>query len=318
MAVPNFQAFMRPLLELLAEGTDYTNAETLKILADRLKLTQEEQQELLPSGKQTRYANRVAWARTHLKHAGLVHSPSRGLFRITRRGIDALEETDARIDRKYLSRFPEYLEFRAGKTEPEASREETDDQTPEERLESSHATLKEALADELLDRMKQVAPAFFEQLVVDLLVAMGYGGSRSDAGQAVGQSGDGGIDGIIKEDKLGLDAVYIQAKRWSSGVGRPVIQAFAGSLEGFRARKGILITTSSFSKDALDYVNNIEKKIVLIDGARLADLMVEYGVGVDPVASYTIHKIDEDYFEGAVPLSEPTIADAEETTPAWS
>jgi restriction system protein len=179
--------------------------------------------------------------------------------------------------------------------------EHAESETPEERLEATYGELRNALADELLMRAKNSAPSFFEQLVVDLLVAMGYGGSRHDAGKAVGQSGDGGIDGIINEDKLGLDVVYIQAKRWSGTVGRPVVQAFAGSLEGFRARKGVLITTSAFSHDALDYVTKIEKKIVLIDGVRLADLMIEHGVGVDEVASYQLMKVDEDYFdEGAV------------------
>lgn len=328
MPVPNFQSLMRPLLEHSADGHDHTHAEAVDALGATLALSNEEREELLPSGKQTRLANRVAWARTHLKHAGLLESPARGVFRITARGLEALAETREAIDMKYLARYPEYLEFRAGKLVVGGNTEAVDDQTPEERLESSHATLRDALADDLLDRMRQVAPAFFEQLVVDLLVAMGYGGSRRDAAQAVGQSGDGGIDGIIKEDKLGLDAVYVQAKRWSGSVGRPVVQAFAGSLEGFRARKGILITTSSFSKDAMDYVGKIEKRIVLIDGVRLADLMIEHGVGVDPVASYVVHKIDEDYFEGQSPALEahagvPSDGDgasapAEESTSKWS
>lgn len=328
MPVPNFQSLMRPLLELTADSHDHTHADTVEALGRALALSDEEREELLPSGKQTRLANRVAWARTHLKHAGLLESPARGVFRITARGLEALAEAQEAIGMKYLARYPEYLEFRAGKLVIGGNTEAADDQTPEERLESSYATLRDALADELLDRMRRVAPSFFEQLVVDLLVAMGYGGSRRDAAQAVGQSGDGGIDGIIKEDKLGLDAVYVQAKRWSSSVGRPIVQAFAGSLEGFRARKGILITTSGLSKDAIDYVGKIEKRIVLIDGVRLADLMIEHGVGVDPVASYTVHKIDEDYFEVQSPSVEtyaeapagvdavPTIA--KEVTSEWS
>lgn len=317
MPIPNFQGLMRPLLELAAVEGEISHARSVDVLAETLGLTEAERQELLPSGKQTRLANRVAWARTHLKHAGLLTIPARGLVRITDRGKEALDEAPEEINMKYLFRYPEYVEFRAGKVEDSSTAEAADALTPEERLESSYSTLRDALADDLLERMRQVAPGFFEQLVVDLLVAMGYGGSRGDAARAVGQSGDGGIDGIIKEDKLGLDAVYVQAKRWSANVGRPVVQAFAGSLDGFRARKGILITTSSFSKDATDYVSKIEKRIVLIDGVRLADLMIEHGVGVDPVATYTVHKIDEDYFEaGATPR--PVVDDAAEEADADS
>lgn len=296
MAVPTFQSLMRPLLEMALDGHDHSKAEAVEALAERMSLTEEERNDRLPSGKQTRLANRVGWARLHLKHAGLIDSPARGVFRITERGRDALAGGDP-INMKYLARYPEYLEFRAGKLATESEATGADEGTPEERLEASYATLRDALADELLERLRVVEPPFFEQLVIDLLVAMGYGGSLRDAAQAVGQSGDGGIDGIIKEDKLGLDAIYVQAKRWSGTVGRPVIQAFAGSLDGFRARKGIFITTSSFSRDALEYVGVIEKRIVLVDGARLADLMIEHGVGVDPIASYTVFKIDEDYFE---------------------
>jgi restriction system protein len=300
MAVPGFQKFMLPLLEVVNDGKDYSQDDVIDSLASRANLSQEEKNEILPSGMQTRFENRVGWARTHLKKAGLIESTGRGRFRITQRGLEILKSKPATIDLKFLMRFPEFVEFR-NISKQENRQDERDDesnQTPEEILESSYQNLRQDLATDLVERIKQCSPRFFERLVVDLLVAMGYGGSRKDAGQAIGQSGDGGIDGIIKEDRLGLDAVYIQAKRWDSTVGRPTVQAFAGSLEGQRARKGVLITTSQFSQDARDYVSRIEKKIVLIDGAELTQLMIDHNVGVAEVANYTVKKIDLDYFGG--------------------
>lgn len=225
----------------------------------------------------------------------------RGRFRITARGREVLQRKPSRIDMKFLEQFPEYTAFAAlSRTAPEAEPSAPEPlaatETPEELLDESYQELRRRLADELLDRIKACDPQFFEKLVVDLLVTMGYGGSRKNAGQAVGQSGDEGIDGIIKEDRLGLDVVYIQAKRWTHTVGRPMVQAFAGSLEGQRARKGVLITTSDFSREARDYVRQIEKKIVLIDGGELAKLMMDHGVGVAEVATYTVQKLDLDYF----------------------
>jgi restriction system protein len=204
------------------------------------------------------------------------------------------------IDRKFLEQFPEFVQFqsRSSHSEEQTAIQEEPTHTPEEILEASYQNLRNDLSQELIDRVMQCSPRFFEKLVVDLLVAMGYGGSRKDAGQAIGQTGDGGVDGIIKEDRLGLDIVFIQAKRWESTVGRPVVQAFAGSLEGFRARKGVLLTTSTFTKDARDYVERIEKKIVLIDGEQLAQLMIDYGIGVTEVATYSVKKADLDYFGG--------------------
>ena len=304
MAIPDFQSVMLPLLELIGDEQEHSVGQTVEELASHFGLTDAERTELLPSGKQERFHNRVAWARSYLKMASLLDNTGRGRFRITARGRDVLHSHPERIDIKYLMRFPEFAELRLtarqnSRHQEESAEESVDEptQTPEELLETSYQNLRRQLSQELLQRVKAVSPRFFERLVVDLLVSMGYGGSRRDAGQAVGQSGDGGIDGIIKEDKLGLDAVYIQAKRWDSTVGRPVVQAFAGSLEGQRARKGVLITTSQFSQDAKDYVNRIEKKIVLIDGEQLAQLMIDHGVGVAEVVNYTVKRVDADYFD---------------------
>jgi restriction system protein len=291
---------MLPLLKIAGDGQEHSIGEIIDTLAIQLELTEEDKQEMLPSGRQTKFYNRVTWARAHFKMAGLLENTARGRFRITQRGLEVLQSNPDKITIKLLAQFPEYVEIQSRSrrsSKPDDEKVEEPDQTPEEALESSYQNLRQALAQELLERIKNCSPRFFEGLVVDLLVSMGYGGSRKDAGQAVGQSGDGGIDGIIKEDKLGLDVVYIQAKRWEGNVGRPVVQAFAGSLEGQRARKGVLITTSQFTQDAKDYVSRIEKKIVLIDGDQLAQLMIDHGIGVAEVANYTVKKIDLDYFE---------------------
>jgi restriction system protein len=294
MAVPGFQALMLPLLKIAGDGREHSLDEAIESLAVQFALGGEDRKELLPSGRQVRFDNRAGWARTYLKKAGLLESTGRGKFRITERGLGVLKGNPTSIDVRFLARYPEFVEFKkATKREPEG---EEAGQTPEEALELGYQNLTRTLAQDLLERIKSCSPRFFENLVVDLLVAMGYGGSRKDAGQAVGQSGDGGIDGIIKEDKLGLDVVYVQAKRWEASVGRPIVQAFAGSLEGQRARKGVFITTSQFSPDARDYVTRIEKKIVLIDGQQLAQLMIDHGVGVTELASYTVKKVDMDYF----------------------
>ena len=253
----------------------------------------------IPSGQSTIFENRVGWARTYLKKAGLIEAVLRGQYRITQRGLDVLKSKPSKIDGALLKQFPEFVEFispQKGQTTG-AEAETPESQTPLEVLESAYQRLRREVADELLQAVRSATPAFFEHLVVDLLVAMGYGGSLEDAGQAVGRTGDDGVDGIIKEDRLGLDAVYIQAKRWTASVGRPEVQAFAGSLEGHRARKGVFITTSQFSKDADEYVKRIEKRIVLINGEQLAQLMLDYGIGVSDVATYTVKKLDHDYFE---------------------
>lgn len=298
MAVPDFQSIMLPLLQLASDGQEHILSETHEALADYFGLTEADRKELLPSGRQTKFVNRISWAKVYLTIAGLFQSTERGRFCITNRGLDVLQTCPPEINMHFLKQFPEYVEWRRGRQSQKNDEIEAyeSEQTPQEILEASYQSLRRALAQELLDRIKACSPRFFESIVVDLLVAMGYGGSRKDAGQAVGQSGDGGIDGIIKEDKLGLDVVYIQAKRWEGSVGRPIVQGFAGSLEGLRARKGVFITTSRFTEDALEYVTRIEKKIVLIDGEELAQLMLDYGVGVTEVARYTVQRIDTDYF----------------------
>jgi restriction system protein len=300
MAVPDYQSLMLPLLKITADRQEHSLGEVIDILALQFELTDADKQEILPSGRQGKFDNRVGWARTYLKKAGLIESTGRARFCITDRGSEVLRANPVGINTKFLRQFPEFLEFQSvsRQSNKRGDEEEVEEpsQTPEEILESSYQDLRHDLALELLERVKNSLPRFFENLVVDLLVAMGYGGSRADAGQAVGRSGDDGIDGIIKEDKLGLDVVYVQAKRWEATVGRPVVQAFAGSLEGQRARKGVLITTSQFSQDARDYVTRIEKKIVLIDGEQLAQLMIDHNIGVTEVANYVVKKADLDYF----------------------
>ena len=300
MAVPDFQSIMLPLLVFMGDGAEHSLGEVIDTLADRLGLSPEDKKELLPSEADVKFDNRVRWAAFYLRKAKILERSARGKIRITERGQEILKAKPRRIDVKFLKQFPEFLEFQQGTKKAEASEpssaDEEEAKTPEETLEASYLDLRKTLAVELIERVKNCPPKFFEKLVVDLLVSMGYGGSRKDAGQAVGQSGDDGIDGIIKEDKLGLDVVYLQAKRWEATVGRPVVQAFAGSLEGQRARKGVLITTSQFSQEAKEYVSRIEKKIILIDGENLAQLMIDHGIGVTEIRTYSIRKMDLDYF----------------------
>ena len=273
-----------------------------------MSLSPEDLDTRLPSGVQTVFANRVAWSLVYLTKANALRSRKRGVFQITERGEQLLEQNPNGFKKVILNAYPEFVAFDKGKaTQTDAVGTRSDaasssanpDQTPEENLLNAYQILRSTLANEVLEAVKKSTPQFFEELVVDLLVAMGYGGSLDDAGRAVGRSGDDGIDGIIKEDKLGLDVVYIQAKRWSNSVGRPLVQAFAGSLEGVRARKGVFITTSTFTADAVDYVQRIEKKIVLIDGSQLADLMIDYNVGVTVSQTFKIKRLDSDYFEPA-------------------
>lgn len=300
MSVPDYQTLMLPLLQAIHDGHDHTNAELIDTLAADFDLSDQDRSELLPSGQQFRFDNRVTWARSYLKQAGLLENTGRGKFRITERGLQVLASKPPYINQAYLEQFPEFIEFknRSNKTQETSPIFEPDTaRTPEEILEASYQRLRNKLVQDILERVKACSPRFFERLVVDLLVKMGYGGSRKDAGRAIGQSSDGGVDGIINEDRLGLDVVYIQAKRWENAVGRPLVQAFAGSLEGFRAKKGVMLTTSSFTKEALDYVSRIEKKIVLVDGEQLAQFMIDYGVGVNETVTYTVSRIDLDYFD---------------------
>jgi restriction system protein len=255
---------------------------------------------LLPSGQQAIFDNRVGWTRTHLKKAGLLESPKRGFLKITERGIEILNEKPSLINTQFLEQFSEYIEFRTTRRNVDNGNliiESDVDNTPQESIERGYQQIRKEVETEILNRVKSCSFDFFERLVVDLLLKMGYGGSRRDAGKAIGKSSDAGIDGIIKEDKLGLDIVYIQAKKWDNTVvGRPEIQKFVGALHGQRARKGVFITTSRFSQEAKDYVAIIDSKIVLIDGQELAQLMIDNNVGVSTVSTYEIKKIDSDYF----------------------
>jgi restriction system protein len=300
--IPDYQTAMLPTLRFLASGAIRRAGEVREDVAREFDLSDEELRELVPSGRKTLFSDRVSWALTYMKKAGLLETPKRAHYRITARGKALLAESPSRVDLTVLSRYPEFVEWKdrsdstrsSGKAAAAPVADST--QTPEESLDSAYSALRKTIEAELLDQVKGMPPAFFEKLVVQLLVAMGYGGSLKDAGQAVGKSGDGGIDGIIKEDKLGLDVIHIQAKRWQGTVGRPEIQSFAGSLDGVKAKKGIFITTSTFSPDARAYVEKIEKRIVLIDGERLAVLMFDHNVGVARVASYDVKRLDTDYF----------------------
>ena len=291
------------MLRFLGDRQEHSLREVEESLAQFFGLSPAEQAALLPSGQQGIFKNRVGWTRTYLKKAGLIESPRRGIFLITARGLETLALAPARIDGKFLEQWPEFIEFRDGaksSVDPALALEMNPARvTPEEAIEQAHQSLREQLAQELLSRVLNCSPAFFEQLVVELLVKMGYGGSRRDAGERVGQSGDGGIDGIIKEDRLGLDVIYLQAKRWQGTVGRPEIQKFVGALQGQRARKGVFLTTSSYSAEAMEYASRIETKVVLIAGKELAELMIDFNVGVSPATTYVVKRVDSDYFEEA-------------------
>lgn len=301
MPIPDFQTIMLPLLELSADGKEHIIREANEKLAVEFNLSDEEKAHMLPSGRQPTFYNRVSWAKIYLQQAGLLSSPRRACFQITARGREVLANKPDRITIKFLENFPEFVESRSSKKEKGKSTvRETDNddhETPEEKLEDAYQKIRSELASELLNHIKSGSAQFFERLVVELLVNMGYGGSRREAGQAIGRSGDEGIDGIINEDRLGLDVIYIQAKKWEGTVGRPEIQKFVGALHGKRARKGVFITTGSFSGDALDYVSRIDPKVVLIDGRQLAELMIDFGLGVTPTVSYEIKRLDTDYFD---------------------
>ena len=301
--IPDYQSLMLPLLQLTSDRQEHKYRDLIEKLALEFKMTDEERKEFLASGNQAIFDNRVGWAKTYLKKAGLLDSPKRATFVITELGLQTINKNPDHIDAKYLRQFPAFLEFiNASRNDNENDDEiilpEPTKQTPEESLDKAYQSIRKSLASELLTNVVELSPAFFERLVVELLVKMGYGGSIKDAGKAIGKSGDEGIDGTIKEDKLGLDIIYIQAKRWKSGnvVGRPEIQKFVGALAGQGAKKGIFITTSSFTKEALDYTPKNETKIVLIDGEQLAQLMIDHNIGCAPQQIYELKKIDNDYF----------------------
>lgn len=302
--IPDYQSLMLPLLKLVSDRQEHKYRDLIEKLAIEFRLTDDERKELLASGNQAYFDNRVAWAKTYLKKAGLLDSPKRATFVITDLGLQTLAKNPPFIDAKYLRQFPSFLEFQnASRNTNEAEEQVTTDvpneQTPEENVDKAYQRIRKSLASELLNKVVDLSPTFFERLVVELLVKMGYGGSIKDAGKAIGKSGDEGIDGTIKEDKLGLDIIYIQAKRWKPGniVGRPELHKFVGALAGQGAKKGIFITTSSFTKDALGYTPKNETKIVLIDGEQLAQLMIDHNLGCTTQQTYELKKIDSDYFD---------------------
>ena len=298
--IPDYQTCMLPLLKYAADNNEHKFSDAVEYISNEFSLTKEEREELLPSKTQDVISNRIGWARTYMKKAGLLEDTRRGYFKITERGQSVLSENLDKITTKYLGKFEEFKAFRdkhiEKETDPDISL--SVDETPEEMLENGFAKLSENLVDEVLSKISECSPSFFEHLVIDLLVHMGYGGSFSEAAQVVGKSGDEGIDGIIKEDKLGLDTIYVQAKRWKGVVGRPEIQKFAGALLGQKASKGVFITTSSFTKEAVEYASSVDRKVVLIDGTKLATLMIEHNVGISTVRIFEIKRIDSDYFEG--------------------
>ena len=299
MSIPDYQSIMLPLLRYSGDGQEHSLRGTIAALAKEFDLTADELAEQLPSGLQAVFDNRVGWARTYLKKAGLLRAPRRGYAQITPRGLEVLAQEPDQIDVSFLMQFDEFADFRTRsevKSDEKDVKETKEPRTPEEAIEAEYHRLREGLASELLDAIKQQPPGFFERLVIDLLVSMGYGGTRRDAGQAVGRSGDGGIDGTIKEDRLGLDVIYVQAKRWEGPVGSPDVQKFAGALAGQKAKKGVFLTTSTFSQAAREYAKLIDTKIVLIDGENLTQLMIDHGIGVTTTATYEIKRIDTDYF----------------------
>ncbi|MCU8045105.1 MULTISPECIES: restriction endonuclease [unclassified Shewanella] len=310
--IPSYEEMMPAVLKVLADGEVKTLQQMYLAVANHYGFTAEQLARTIPSGKTTYVRSRVGWAKTYMAKAGLISQPKRGVCQITRRGREALASGKP-INNHYLAQFEDFNRFLSTSNEPSTTNKTStevnrsrgkglthqhdDAQTPTELMAQAFTALNSALADELIEQIHTLSPKFFEQLVVDLMLAMGYGGSQKDAGQATQYSSDGGVDGIIKEDKLGLDSIYLQAKRYRDNtVGRPDIQAFAGALDMHRARKGVFITTSNFSKDARDFVTRIEKRIVLIDGHELAALMIEHNVGVSTRELYAVKAIDSDYF----------------------
>ena len=296
MPIPGYQEIMLPLLMYAGDENEHKLRDAIEHISASFNLSGTDRQELLPSGRQSVIDNRVGWARTYLKKAGLLVYPQRGIFRITERGKEVLDSNPTEISNEFLKQFPEFLEFRNSEKSAEENEKNSEILTPREVLEKSYQSIRDDLKSELADQLNEVSPQFFERLVVELLVKMGYGGSLKDAGQAVGKSGDEGIDGVIKEDKLGLDNIYIQAKKWGSSVGSREVRDFVGALQATKARKGIMITTSHFTRDAIEYVSKIDTKVVLMNGDSLLDFMMDYNLGVTPREQYELKEIDLDYF----------------------
>lgn len=326
--IPDYESIMFPLLKLAGDDREHLIRDAREKLAERFNLSDNDKREFLPSGQQTVFNNRVGWAKTYLVNSGLLSSRKRGYFKITQRGLNVLKENPDELNNKYLERFEEFRHFKnRRKNDNNLKQDKEQDKnksiqilidpqenplhenlrssqdeikpltlSPEEIIEKQYQNIRDNLAEDLLETIKGCSSGFFEKLVIDLLLNMGYGGSRKDAGKAIGKSGDYGIDGVINEDRLGLDVIYIQAKKWENTVSRPEIQKFAGALLGKNAKKGVFITTAHFSKSALDYADNDVKNIRLIDGKELAELMIDYDVGVSKIRQYEIKAIDSDYF----------------------
>lgn len=301
MAIPDYQTIMLPLLKFISDQKEHHVREMIDYLASEFQLSDEERRRLLPSGNDVIFDNKVKWARLYIGKAGLLESTKTGYWKITKRGLQVLSQNPSRIDVKFLEQFPEYREWR--KTTSRETKEETtgkvkvvEEQTPEEALEYGYQQMRNDLVQQLLIQVKNAPSKFFEKLVVELLVKMGYGGSIRDAAKVVGGIGDEGIDGVIKEDQLGLDTIYVQAKKWQGTIGRPKLMEFVGALKGQKANKGVFITTSKFTNDAIDFVSKIDSKVVLIDGEQLAEFMIDFHIGVSSVATYEIQRLDSDYF----------------------
>ena len=307
MRVPDFQKFFYPILKFSSDQKEHSLDEVRELLTNHFSLTDEDKAERVPSGVQTKFDNRIYWTKSYFSKAKLIENTKRAHFKITERGLKFLQNFKSEITINDLKTISEFKEFSQGTSTDEQSQItnratdnfNTDIKTPLEKLEESYLYIKNELASELLDKIRSNTWQFFEDLVIDLMVKMGYGGSRNKAGESIKRTNDEGIDGIINEDKLGLDVIYLQAKLWKeeTTIGRPEIQKFVGALHGQRAKKGVFITTSSFAKTAIDYVKSIDPKVILIDGETLTNLMIEYNVGTTPVETYQIKKIDLDYFE---------------------
>ena len=302
MAIPDYQTLMLPLLQFAGDKKEHSTKEATEHISSAYNLSEDEKEEVIPSGKEPIIKNRTGWAITYFKKAHLLEATKRAHFRITPRGLDVLNSKPDKLSSNFLMQFPEFREFKSVVNSPSNGEAPTvtvdTDKTPEEAMDTAFLALKNALAQELLLKIHSLPPSFFEKLVVELLVKMGYGGTLRDAGKALGKSGDGGVDGIIKEDKLGLDVIYIQAKRWNSNnpVGRPDVQGFVGALAGHGAKKGVFITTSRFTPEAKAYTPRNETKIVLIDGEQLAQYMIDYNLGVTTESIYEVKRLDTDYF----------------------
>ena len=299
MTIPDFQTIMLPFLKFAGDGQEYAKHEVVDKLAQDFKLSESELKELLPSGKQELFDNRVGWTRTYLKKAGLIDTARRGYFRITERGKEVLKQNPSKIDVKFLNQYPEFKEFHTYKNNKSEiiSSKEDEERTPQERLYNAYEQINEEIARDILQQLKTVSPKSFEHIVVDLMVAMGYGGNFNDAVKSLGKVGDEGVDGVINQDSLGINQVYLQAKRYTDkSVGHPEIRDFIGALDFKHAACGIFITTSDFTQDVKDHVDRSTKKIILISGNKLANLMIAHNVGVTVEETVAIKKIDLDYF----------------------